>query len=294
MTELKLRPVREIVDGVQTLEGGGFPVRRPFPTERLDGVDPFLLLDQMGPVDWAPGEAIGAPDHPHRGFETVTYLLAGKLEHKDSKGNVAYLGPGDVQWMTAGSGVIHSEVPDAEFKRKGGRVHGFQIWVNLPARDKMMSPRYQDVPAADIPQAESEDGRVKVRVVAGESLGAQAVIDTRTPISFLHFTVKPGGSIDQPVPAEHNAMAYVFSGEARIGPESGAVREGQLAVFGPGEVARIAVAPDAAGPAELLLLSGVPLNEPVARYGPFVMNTDQEIEQAITDYQQGRFGEIGV
>ena len=294
MTELKLRPVREIVDGVQTLEGGGFPVRRPFPTERLDGVDPFLLLDQMGPVDWPPGEAIGAPDHPHRGFETVTYLLAGKLEHKDSKGNVAYLGPGDVQWMTAGSGVIHSEVPDAEFKRRGGRVHGFQIWVNLPARDKMMSPRYQDVPAADIPQAESEDGRVKVRVVAGESLGAQAVIDTRTPISFLHFTVKPGGSIDQPVPAEHNAMAYVFSGEARIGPESGAVREGQLAVFAPGEVARIAVAPDAAGPAELLLLSGVPLNEPVARYGPFVMNTDQEIEQAITDYQQGRFGEIGV
>lgn len=294
MTELKLRPVREIVDGVQTLEGGGFPVRRPFPTERLDGVDPFLLLDQMGPVDWPPGEAIGAPDHPHRGFETVTYLLAGKLEHKDSKGNVAYLGPGDVQWMTAGSGVIHSEVPDAEFKRRGGRVHGFQIWVNLPARDKMMSPRYQDVPAADIPQAESEDGRVKVRVVAGESLGAQAVIDTRTPISFLHFTVKPGGSIDQPVPAEHNAMAYVFSGEARIGPESGAVREGQLAVFGPGEVARIAVAPDAAGPAELLLLSGVPLNEPVARYGPFVMNTHQEIEQAIIDYQQGRFGEIGV
>ena len=294
MTELKLRPVREIVDGVQTLEGGGFPVRRPFPTERLDGVDPFLLLDQMGPVDWPPGEAIGAPDHPHRGFETVTYLLEGKLEHKDSKGNVAYLGPGDVQWMTAGSGVIHSEVPDAEFKRRGGRVHGFQIWVNLPARDKMMSPRYQDVPAADIPQAESEDGRVKVRVVAGESLGAQAVIDTRTPISFLHFTVKPGGSIDQPVPAEHNAMAYVFSGEARIGPESAAVREGQLAVFAPGEVARIAVAPDAAGPAELLLLSGVPLNEPVARYGPFVMNTDQEIEQAITDYQQGRFGEIGV
>ena len=294
MTELKLRPVREIVDGVQTLEGGGFPVRRPFPTERLDGVDPFLLLDQMGPVDWPPGEAIGAPDHPHRGFETVTYLLEGKLEHKDSKGNVAYLGPGDVQWMTTGSGVIHSEVPDAEFKRRGGRVHGFQIWVNLPARDKMMSPRYQDVPAADIPQAESEDGRVKVRIVAGESLGAQAVIDTRTPISFLHFTVKPGGSIDQPVPAEHNAMAYVFSGEARIGPESAAVREGQLAVFAPGEVARIAVAPDAAGPAELLLLSGVPLNEPVARYGPFVMNTDQEIEQAITDYQQGRFGEIGV
>ena len=293
MTELKLRPVREIVDAVQTLEGGGFPVRRPFPTARLDGVDPFLLLDHMGPVAWPPGEAVGAPDHPHRGFEAVTYLLEGHWEHKDSKGNVAHLGPGDVQWMTAGAGVIHSEVPEAEFKRVGGTVHGFQIWVNLPARDKMMSPRYQDVPAAEIPEAESEDGRVKVRVIAGESLGAQAVIDTRTPISFLHFTVKPGGSIDQLVPAEHNAMAYVFSGEARIGPESAAVREGQLAAFGPGEVVRIAVAPDAAGPAELLLLSGVPLNEPVARYGPFVMNTKQEIEQAITDYQEGRFGEIG-
>ena len=294
MGEAKQRAVERVVDAVNTLEGGGFPVRRPFPTQVMAEVDPFLLLDHLGPVDWPPGEAIGAPDHPHRGFETVTYLLAGRWEHKDSQGHAALLGPGDVQWMTAGAGVVHSEMPEAEFKRAGGVLHGFQIWVNLPARDKMMPPRYQDVAAAEIPQATSADGKVRVRVIAGESLGARAVIDTRTPIAYLHFTLEPGGAVEQPVAPEHNALVYVFSGEARIGPEARTVTEGQAAALSPGEAVRIAAPPDGAQPAELLLLSGVPLNEPVARYGPFVMNTEQEIVQAMDDYQAGRMGHIGV
>lgn len=292
MSDTQQRSVASVVDTVQMLEGGGFPVRRPFPTPQLALVDPFLLLDHMGPVEWPPGEAIGAPDHPHRGFETVTYLLAGKWEHKDSRGHTGKLEPGDVQWMTAGAGVVHSEMPEAEFKRTGGLMHGFQIWVNLPRADKMMAPRYQEVPRSEIPEAQSADGRVKVRVIAGESLGARAVIDTRTPIMVLHFTLQPGGAVDQAVPADHNGLAYVFSGQAVLGEEGRAVHEGQMAAFGPGETIRIAVAPDAEAPAEVLLLSGVPLNEPVARYGPFVMNTQEEIVQAIEDFQAGRMGAI--
>ena len=206
------RPVVEIVDSVRTLEGGGFPVRRPFPTKELMQVDPFLLLDHLGPVTWGPGEGIGAPDHPHRGFETVTYLLSGGFQHKDSAGHAGKLTPGDVQWMTAGSGVVHSELPSDEFMRDGGVMHGFQIWVNLPARDKMMKPRYQEIPKTGVPEALSADGKVKVRVIAGAALGKSAVIETRTPIYFLHFTIQPGGEVMQEVPAGYNAMVYLISG----------------------------------------------------------------------------------
>jgi redox-sensitive bicupin YhaK (pirin superfamily) len=162
----------------------------------------------MGPVTLGPGEAKGAPDHPHRGFETVTYLLAGRMEHKDSQGNREMLGPGDVQWMTAGAGVIHSEMPEAAFKRRGGRLHGFQLWVNLPRRDKMTPPRYQDVPSANISVAQSADGTVTVQVIAGEALGAKAVIDTRTPILYLHYALQPGAHVMQRVPTDYNAFAY--------------------------------------------------------------------------------------
>src|ERR1043165_7738861 len=182
MTDQKqnVRTVSGIINSIETLEGEGFLVHRPFPTYALSDFDPFLLLDEMGPKDLAPGEARGAPDHPHRGFETVTYMLEGRMQHKDSKGNAGTLGPGDVQWMTAGAGVVHSEMPVAEFAESGGRLHGFQLWVNLPRRDKMMRPRYQEIPAAKIPTAQSEDGRVRVKVIAGEALGARAAIDTRT------------------------------------------------------------------------------------------------------------------
>src|SRR5881397_3871424 len=159
------------------MEGGGFLVRRPFPQASFSEFDPFLLLDEMGPMELAAGEAKGAPDHPHRGFETVTYLLDGRFEHKDSHGHSGKIAPGDVQWMTAGSGVIHSEMPEKEYAQTGGRLHGFQLWVNLPRRDKMIKPHYQDIPSAKIPVAESADSRVKVRVIAGEALGKRAVID---------------------------------------------------------------------------------------------------------------------
>jgi quercetin 2,3-dioxygenase len=286
------RPVVEVVDSVRTLEGGGFPVRRPFPTKELMQVDPFLLLDHLGPVTWGPGEGIGAPDHPHRGFETVTYLLSGGFQHKDSAGHAGKLTPGDVQWMTAGSGVVHSELPSDEFMRDGGVMHGFQIWVNLPARDKMMQPRYQEIPKTGVPEALSADGKVKVRVIAGTALGKSAVIETRTPIYFLHYTLQPGGATVQAIPAGHNALVYLISGEARLGVEQKPVREGQMAMLGDGDQIRLAVTDEASAPADLLLLAGVPLNEPVARYGPFVMNTREEIEQAFRDYQSGRMGQI--
>jgi redox-sensitive bicupin YhaK (pirin superfamily) len=255
-------------------------------------VDPFLLLDHLGPVTWGPGEGIGAPDHPHRGFETVTYLLSGGFQHRDSAGHAGKLTPGDVQWMTAGSGVVHSEIPSDEFMRDGGVMHGFQIWVNLPARDKMMKPRYQEIPKTGVPEALSADGKVKVRVIAGAALGKSAVIETRTPIYFLHFTIQPGGDVMQEVPAGYNALVYLISGNVRVSTENKNAREGQMVQLGDGDTVRLAVANDATVPADLLLLAGQPLNEPVARYGPFVMNTREEIEQAFRDYQSGRMGMI--
>ncbi len=294
------RSVSRIIDSLRTFEGAGFPVRRPFPTRDLDHVDPFLLLDHLGPVDFGPGEAKGAPDHPHRGFETVTYLLAGRMEHHDSAGHSGRLGPGDVQWMTAGSGVVHSEMPEAEFLRAGGRLHGFQLWVNLPRRDKMMAPRYQDVPAATIPVAASTDGKVTARVIAGEALGARAVIDTRIPIVFLHLTLEPGARLAQPVPRDLNAIAYVIAGAGRFGPGGEPAGEGQMVHFASdGDEVTLAAAggSDSSGGAggsrlDLLLIAGTPLGEPVARYGPFVMNTEDEIREAIRDYQSGRLGRI--
>jgi hypothetical protein len=286
------RPVVGIVSAHQQREGGGFLVRRPFPTAGLDSVDPFLLLDEMGPVDYAPGEAVGAPDHPHRGFETVTYILAGESDHEDSAGHRGVLKPGDVQWMTAGSGVIHSELPSRRLRAEGGRMHGFQLWVNLPARDKMMAPRYQELPAAGIPQAQSADGLARVAVIAGEALGVRAAIATRTPIVYQHWTLQPGAAVEQPLPADFRACVYVFDGAAQVGPDAQPIADNQMAVFGPGDAVTFGVARNAAHPAQLLLLAGRPLGEPVAWYGPFVMNTEAEVHQAIRDFQTGRMGRI--
>ena len=286
------RRVARVVQSLSTIEGGGFPVRRPFPIQGFSHFDPFLLIDHLGPVQWPPGAPLGAPDHPHRGFETVTYVLAGENEHRDSFGNADVLRPGDVQWMTAGGGVIHSEMPTERFHREGGNQEGFQIWVNLPAVDKMMTPRYQTLRASDIPQAASADGRVLVRVIAGESLGKTARIDTRVPIQMLHFTIQPGGELVQSVPAEQNGLLYVFKGKATLGSDQRNVSEGQAALLESGDSVNIGVSAVESGPADVLLLSGKPLHEPVARYGPFVMNTREEIEQAFRDYQSGRFGLI--
>jgi len=286
------RPVVRIIQAHTQEEGGGFVVRRPFPAPGLPLIDPFLLLDEMGPVEYRPGEAVGAPDHPHRGFETVTYLLEGDWEHEDSVGNRGHLGPGDVQWMTAGAGVVHSELPAPRIREQGGRVHGFQIWVNLPRRDKLIVPRYQEIPGARLPVRTSEDGLARVRLLAGEALGGKAIIETRTPVLLHDWTLAPGAQVEVPVPADFQVFAYVFGGAARIGPEAREVRDGNAALLGPGESVTLAVPPGASEPARLLLLGGVPLREPVARYGPFVMNTAEEIHQAIADFQAGRLGAI--
>ena len=289
----KTRAVAGVVNSIETLEGAGFLVRRPFPKPQFSEFDPFLLLDEMGPMELGPNQAKGAPDHPHRGFETVTYMLSGEMQHKDSRGHAGSLTPGDVQWMTAGAGVVHSEMPSAEFARKGGRMHGFQLWVNLPKRDKMIKPRYQEFPGAQIPRVTSADELVTVKVIAGEAMGQKAVIETRTPIMYLHYSIKPGGVVTQTVPTDFNTFAYVIDGRGLFGAEREAGEDGQMVLFAhDGDEVRIENPSDATTTLEILLIGGVPLNEPVARYEPFVMNTKQEIFQAIEDYQNGKMGEI--
>jgi redox-sensitive bicupin YhaK (pirin superfamily) len=287
----KNRSVLQITDAKTTLEGEGFVVHRAFPNQSLREFDPFLLLDEMGPINLAAGEAKGAPDHPHRGFETVTYMVDGVFEHKDSQGHSGKLKPGDIQWMTAGSGVIHSEMPEKEFSQKGGTMHGFQLWVNLPKKDKMMKPRYQDLPSNKIPTTQN-DG-VKVKVIAGESMGKQAVVETRTPIMYLHFTLQPGTKVTQPVPQNYNAFAYVVNGEGLFGNKQRPAHKEQVVLFEQdGNEITINASTDTKSPLDVLLIAGVPLGEPVARYGPFVMNTEEEIRQAILDYNSGKMGKI--
>ncbi|CAN7285875.1 pirin family protein [Trinickia sp. LjRoot230] len=285
-----IRSIKFTIPAARTTEGGGFVVHRPFPTRVLMDFDPFLLLDEMGPVDYAPGEAKGAPDHPHRGFETVTYLLEGRFSHRDSAGHSGVLRPGDVQWMTAGAGVVHSEMPDPEFAREGGRVHGLQLWVNLPRQDKMIAPRYQEIASEHIPIGVSDDGKVRVKVIAGEALGAKAVIETRTAILFQHFSIEPGGSIIHSVPTNFRVFAYPLSGTGRFGVTKQAVTAQQMIAFdNDGDAVMLAAAET---PLEVLLIGGMPLNEPIVRHGPFVMNTEDEIRQAVLDYQAGRMGRV--
>jgi quercetin 2,3-dioxygenase len=225
------RTVAGVINSVETLEGGGFLVRRPFPKSSFSEFDPFLLLDELGPINLKSGQAKGAPDHPHRGFEIVSYVLDGRLEHKDSAGHAGLLNPGDVQWMTAGAGVVHSEMPESMFTQTGGRLHGIQLWVNLPQRDKMMLPRYQEIPADQIPIAQTEDGSVMVRVIAGEALGAKAVIQTRTPITYFHFTLQPGATMIQPVPKEYNALSMYWRGLGCLGQSQRLVMMGRWCSF---------------------------------------------------------------
>jgi len=284
------RTITQVITARHQLEGGGFKVRRPLPSAGLRYLDPVLLIDEMGPADYRPGEAVGAPNHPHRGFETVTYMLDGEFEHRDSGGHAGRLRPGDVQWMTAGRGVVHSEMPSARIMEEGGRVHGFQIWVNLPARLKMTAPRYQEVAASNIPEAVSADGLARVRVIAGEALGVSARIDTHTPLIYQHWILQPGARVQQALPVDCNAMLYVFSGAIESGGK--ALADGELGILGKGDGVDLSVPADATDTAQLLLLGGVPLGESVVQHGPFVMNTREEINQAITDYQQGRMGII--
>jgi redox-sensitive bicupin YhaK (pirin superfamily) len=283
------REAGKIITAHRQTEGGGFIVRRPLPTAGIDQVDPFLLIDEMGPAEYGPGEAVGAPDHPHRGFETVTYMLDGEFEHEDSAGHKGSIRAGDVQWMTAGGGIIHSEMPSKQIREAGGRVHGFQIWVNLPAKLKMTRPRYQELPGAKIPEGRTPDGKARVKVIAGEALGARAVIDTHTPIVYQDWQLDAGADVSVTVPADHNALVYVFGGAALVGEKGTEVKDGQMAFLGAGDAVRLRAGD---GGARLLLLAGVPLRERVVRYGPFVMNREEEILQAVQDFRSGRMGEI--
>jgi redox-sensitive bicupin YhaK (pirin superfamily) len=281
------RQVQKLVTAHRQREGAGFVVRRPVPTLGLELVDPFLLIDELGPVTYGPGEAIGAPDHPHRGFETVSYILEGAVEHEDSAGHRGVIRAGDVQWMTAGAGIVHSEMPTRELRETGGRVHGFQIWVNLPRRLKMTQPRYQDVPAAQIPEVRTPDGLARGKLIAGGALGVNAVIETHTPIVFQDWTLEPGADVTIEIGREQQALAYVFDGDITI--ESRAVRDGQMAILGEGDAVRLR---GGAQQGRLLLLAGAPHREPVARYGPFVMTSEKELIEAVHDFQSGRMGEI--
>ncbi len=289
-----LRPIIGVADAVHTLEGAGFEVTRPFPTGQVDLLDPFLLLDEMGPTDHPPGSAKGAPDHPHRGFETVTYLLEGEFEHADSAGNRGVITPGAVQWMTAGAGVVHAEMPSEAFQRTGGRLHGFQLWVNLPSDAKRIPPRYQRLDADAIPVV-TRDGAT-VRVVAGSFGGIDGPGRTHSPVTYLHVSLAPGSLPLTVDPADdENVGVYTFRG--RVAVNGYPVRAGQLAVAaiasGSIELSIDDRAEGRAGEtAEMLVLAGRPLNEPVARYGPFVMNTREEIIEAIEDFQAGRMGAI--
>jgi redox-sensitive bicupin YhaK (pirin superfamily) len=277
------------------MEGEGFPVHRAFAGVDLADLDPFIHMDQMGAVDYGPGEPRGTNWHPHRGFETVTYMLDGTFQHQDSHGGGGVITDGATQWMTAGRGILHIETPPAELVDSGGLFHGIQLWVNLPAREKWAEPRYQNLESEQVTLLSSDDGGALVRVIAGDLAGHRGPGATYTPISLVHTTIAPGARLSLPWPKEFNALAYVLAGSAKVGPDQRPVTAGQLVVFGAGDRLEITGDPkqDGRSPAaEVLVLGGRPIREPVAAYGPFVMNTRAELVQAVDDYQAGRLGVI--
>jgi quercetin 2,3-dioxygenase len=284
------RKVTSVTTAPSGFEGEGFPVRRAFAGVDLARLDPFIHMDQMGEVDYAPGEPKGTPWHPHRGFETVTYIIDGTFKHQDSNGGGGVITDGDTQWMTAGSGLLHIEAPPEELVVSGGLFHGFQLWVNLPARMKMTSPRYQDIRAGQVALLTSGDGGALLRVIAGSFDGHDGPGITHTPISLVHATVSAGAQVRLPWQADFNALGYVLAGRGTVGTEKRPVQLGQLAVFGAGNA--ITFAADPGQDMDILLLGGQPIREPVAAYGPFVMNTRAELVQAFEDYQAGRLGSI--
>ena len=293
--EEKERPAINIVNATHTLEGEGFEVRRAFTEIEHQMVDPFILLDHMGSVEYSPGEAKGAPDHPHRGFETVTYMIDGELEHRDSNGGGGIIKDGATQWMTAGSGIIHSEMPTEGIVTKGGLFHGVQLWVNLPRTLKWSPPQYQDVEAHKVTLLASQDSGAILRVIGGEVCGYKGPSITRTPVSYVHATIFPGARLEVPWPKQFNALIYVMTGSGTIGQSMTPLKEGQLAILGHGDY--VSVSGDSqrdslSTTTEMLLLGGTPINEPIYWYGPFVMNTRNDIVEAMEDYQSGRMGHI--
>ncbi len=286
----RIRPVKSVTDAPSALEGEGFPVHRAFAGVPSADLDPFIHMDQMGEVNYAPGEPKGTPWHPHRGFETVTYIIDGTFRHQDSNGGGGLITDGDTQWMTAGGGILHIEEPPEELVVSGGLFHGFQLWVNLPASLKMTPPRYQDIRAGQVALLSSADGGALLRVIAGSLGGHNGPGITHTPITLVHATVAAGAQVRLPWRADFNALGYVLAGRGTVGAEKRPVQMGQLATFGAGDA--MTVAADPKQDLDILLLGGQPIREPVAAYGPFVMNTRAELVQAFEDYQAGRLGSI--
>jgi len=289
------RPVVSVTTAPKGYEGEGFPVRRAFAGVDLRALDPFVHMDQMGEVDYAPGEPKGTPWHPHRGFETVTYMIDGEFEHSDSNGGGGLITNGDTQWMTAGAGILHIETPPEHLVVSGGLFHGFQLWVNLPTADKFAAPRYQDIRGSNVALLSSADGGALIRVIAGELAGQQGPGVTYTPITLVHATLSPGASLTLPWRPDFNALAYTLAGKGTVGTKGRPVELGQLTVFGPGD--SVTVTADAKQDSrqpdmDVLFLGGRPIREPVVAYGPFVMNTKAEVMQAFEDYQAGRLGSI--
>ncbi|GAB3494408.1 pirin family protein [Flexivirga lutea] len=289
------RAVKSLTTAPQGFEGEGFPVRRAFAGVSMADLDPFIHMDQMGEVEYAPGEPKGTPWHPHRGFETVTYIIDGVFEHQDSNGGGGRITDGDTQWMTAGSGLLHIEKPPESLVVSGGLFHGLQLWVNLPSTMKMSDPRYQDIRAREVGLLSSPDGGALLRVIAGEVEGHTGPGITHTPISVVHATVAPGARVQLPWRTDFNALVYALAGRGSVGAERRPIEMGQLAVFGPGDVIEVAADDnqESRSPSlELYIMGGRPLREPVAAYGPFVMNTREELIAAFEDFQAGRLGTV--
>jgi quercetin 2,3-dioxygenase len=289
------RPVGSVTVGPTGLEGEGFPVRRAFWGVDLAALDPFVHMDQMGAVDYGPGEPKGTPWHPHRGFETVTYMIDGTFQHQDSHGGGGLITDGATQWMTAGAGILHIETPPEALVVSGGLFHGIQLWVNLPAKEKFTPPAYQAIEGPMVSVVSSADGSSLLRIIAGEIGGFRGPGSTHTPITFVHATIAPGARLRAPWPAEFNALVYLLAGSGTVGEERRPIGMGGLAVLGAGDHVTVSAdeRQDSTSPnLEVLLLGGRPIGEPVAAYGPFVMNTEDELRQAITDYRAGRLGVI--
>ena len=282
------RAVRTVTAAPSSYEGEGFPVRRAFAGVDLRDLDPFIHMDEMGSVEYGPGEPKGTSWHPHRGFETVTYMLEGTFQHQDSHGGGGIIENGATQWMTAARGILHIETPPEALVVSGGLFHGFQLWVNLPARSKMSDPAYQNLEGPDVTLLSSPDGGALLRVIAGSVGAFRGPGSTHTPISLIHATVAAGASVTLPWRADFNALAYVFDGAGSVGVPAAPVRSGQLAVLGAGDSLTVT----ATTAMDVLLLGGQPIREPVAAYGPFVMNTRAELAQAVDDYRAGRLGVI--
>jgi redox-sensitive bicupin YhaK (pirin superfamily) len=290
-----VRPVRTVTTAPQGYEGEGFPVRRAFAGVDLRDLDPFIHMDQMGEVDYAPGEPKGTPWHPHRGFETVTYIIDGVMDHQDSQGGGGSITNGDTQWMTAGSGLLHIEAPPEWLVTKGGLFHGVQLWVNLPRTQKLATPRYQDLRSGELGVATTPDAGVLLRIIAGDVGGQTGPGSTHTPMAMVHATLAPGAKLELPWQVEFNSLVYVLAGHGRVGVEGRPIRSGQLAVRGAGDFVSVSAdqrQESRSSHLEVLVLGGRPIREPVAWAGPFVMNTKAEVMAAYEDFQKGRMGQI--